>query len=219
MHARWDNLVSNVAFDPKPLDLDRLFTDPAIFDSRRAWRRAGFDVFDPAKDTECMVAAHRSAPGCLFKKYPNDVSQKVQSANFAARIAGAARLAELIRHEDLQHVVVPKKHLHKLSQSFGKSSRILIVERIDLVGTKESERRYHDIADSVLHELLRVLVTLPGLDSNSKNVQFTRGGKIAFVDLENWRRRDRSEVKLKSIGTYLSKEKRKIARKILDKLE
>jgi len=208
-----------VTFDPKSLDLDGLFADPDMFDSRKAWRRAGFDVLDPAKDTECMVAAHRSAPGYLFKKYADDVSQKEQHANYAARIEGAVRLAELIRRERLVHVVVPVKHLHDLPKSFGKSSSVLVVERLDVVGSDASERRYLDVGDGVLRDLLRVLVAFKGLDSNSKNVQFTQGGKIAFVDLENWGRTDRNEVRLKSIGSYLSKDRLKLARRILDELE
>ena len=207
-----------MSFDPNALKLDSLFAKPDMFKSRKAWRRAGFDVLDPAKDTECMVAAHPSSPGYLFKKYADDVSQKEQRENYAARIEGATRLAELIRRERLVHVVTPQKHLHALPNSFGKPS-ILVVERLDIVGRDESERRYHDIADGVLRDLLRVLVKLPGLDSNSKNVQFTRGGKIAFVDLENWGRKDRKEVKLKSIGSYLSKDRLKLARRILDELE
>ena len=209
-------MSKTVAFDPKSLAIDGLFTDPDMFASRKAWHRAGFNVLDPAKDTECMVAAHQLASGYLFKKYPDDVSRKVQRANYEARIEGAARLAKLILRDGLQHVVVPGKHLHRLPRSFGKSSCVLVVERLDIVGTAAAERGYHNIADSVLRELLRVLVTFPGLDSNSKNVQFTRDGKIAFVDLENWRRRDRSEVKLKSIGSYLSRDKLKLARRILD---
>ena len=211
--------VESVTFDPKSLDLDRLFTDPDMFDSRRVWRRAGFDVFDPAKRTECMVAAHRSAPGYLFKKYPDDVSQKEQRNNYEARIEGATRLAELIRRKGLRHVVTPKKHLYKLPKSFGKSSSVLVVERLDVVGPRASERRYRDVADPVLRDLLRVLVALPGLDSNSKNVQFTQGGKIAFVDLENWDHPDRDEVQLKSIGNYLSKDRLKLASRILDELD
>jgi hypothetical protein len=205
-----------VIFDPKSLDLAALFVDPDMFDKRRAWRRAGFDILDPAKDTECMVAAHPSAPGYLFKKYADDVSKKEQNANYAARIEGAARVAEIIRREGLQHVSVPQKYLHELPKSFGKKARVLIVERIDIVGREESERRYQDIADNVLRELLRVLVALPGLDSNSKNVQFTYDGKIAFVDLENWGRTDRDKVRLKSIGSYLSPNKLTLARAILD---
>jgi len=207
-----------VPFDPRSLDLGALFVDPDMFDSRRAWRRAGFDVFDPAKDTECMVAAHPSAPGCLFKKYADDVSRREQAANYEARIEGARRLADLIRRQDLQHVVVPEKHLHDLPRSFGKSSWVLVVERLDVVGPGESERSYRRITEEILRDLLRVLVAFPGLDSNSKNVQFTRAGQIAFVDLENWRRRDRRQVQLKSIGSYLSKDGRKQARKILDDL-
>ena len=164
-----------------------------------------------------MIAGHRSAPGYLFKKYSDDVSHREQRDNYAARLEGARRVAVLIRREGLQHVVVPKKYLHALPRSFGKSS-ILIVERINVVGSEASERRYRDIADPVLRDLLRVLIEVPGLDSNSKNVQFTREGKIAFVDLENWNRRDRSAVTLKSIGNYLSKDRRKLASKILDDL-
>lgn len=206
-------------FDIKSLDLASLFADSAMFDSRRAWRRAGFDVFDPAKDTECMVAAHPSAPGYLVKKYPDDVSQRTQRENFAARAEGARRVAEVIRKHGLRHVVVPQKHVHDLPKSFGKSTQVLIVERLDIVGRDASEGLYHDASEEVLRDLLRVLVAYPGLDSNSKNVQFTRDGKIAFVDLENYKRRDRSKVTLKSIGSYLSRDKLKLAHKILSDLK
>ena len=204
-----------MSFNPQILHLDSLFVDSDMFDSRKAWRRAGFDVFDPAKDTECMVAAHASAPGYLFKKYPDRVAQTVQRDNFAARAKGAARVAQLICDANLEHVVVPQKHIHELPKSFGKGAQVLVVERIDIVGTDASEERYADIAEHVLRDLLRVLVKFPGLDSNSKNVQFTRAGKIAFVDLENYRRPDRKDVTLKSIRNYLSKEKYKLARTIL----
>ena len=205
-----------MVFDPTSVGLAALFTDPSMFHSRRAWRRAGFDVLDPAKDTECMVAAHPSAPGCLFKKYPDDVSRREQNANYTARIEGAGRVAEFIRRRGLQHVAVPKKYLHELPRAFGKGQHVLVVERMDVLGKDESERRFRDVAEPVLRDLLRVLVELPGLDSNSKNVQFMRDGRIAFVDLENWDRPDRDTVTLKSIGSYLSKDKRKLARKILD---
>ena len=208
-----------MTFDPTSLDLDGLFASTAMFDSRRSWRRAGFSVLDPAKDTECMVAGHPSAPGYLFKKYADDVPSQEQISNYEARIKGAEKLAALIRREDLQHVVVPRKYLHELPRSFGKSSRVLVVERLDIVGRDESERRYRDVDEPVLRDLLRILVEFPGLDSNSKNVQFTHEGKIAFVDLENWKRPDRKTVQLKSIGQYLSKEKLKLARKILDELD
>ena len=165
-----------------------------------------------------MVAAHSSAPGYLFKKYPDDVSQRAQRENFAARIEGARRVAELVRRESLAHVTAPQKHLHKLPRSFGKHAHVLVVQRLDVVGTEESERRYREISEPVLRDLLRVLVELPGLDSNSKNVQFTRAGQVAFIDLENWNNPNRREVTLKSIANYLSKDGRRLARRILGEL-
>ena len=115
-------------------------------------------------------------------------------------------------------MTAPHKHLHELPRSFGKRAHVLVVERLDVVGTEESERRYSDICEPVLRDLLRVLVELPGLDSNSKNVQFTRAGRVAFVDLENWNNPNRREVTLKSIGTYLSRDGRRLARRILDEI-
>jgi hypothetical protein len=210
-----------VTFEPTAIPLAELFGDPGMFDSRRAWRRAGFDVLDPAKESECMVAAHASAPGCLFKKYTDEVSAKEQNANYRARAEGAAALAQLIAEKRLAHIVVPRKHLHELPGAFssdGRPAHVLVVERMDVVGRDASERRFRDIAEPVLRELLSVLVRYKGLDSNSKNVQFTHAGQIAFIDLENWARTDRDRVRLKSIGEYLSKDRYKLARRILDEL-
>jgi hypothetical protein len=211
-----------MTFDPTSLDLNALFVEPGMFDSRAAWRAAGFTILDPAKVTECMVAAHPSAPGHLFKKYTNNVSLKEQGKNYETRIAGAEALAKFIDRKCLQHVVVPRKHLHELPKKFrthDRSSYVLVVEHLAILGKDESERRYHDVAEPVLRELLRVLARFKGLDSNAKNVQFTRDGRIAFVDLEHWDRQDRDKVRLKSIGSYLSKEKLKLARRILAELE
>lgn len=208
-----------MAFDPTSLNLNAWFTDPAMFRSRKAWRRAGFDVLDAQKDTECMVAAHPSAPGYLFKKYPDDFrSQREQRENFSARLEGSRRLGRFIDKHGLRHVIAPKKHVHHLPRSFGSNTQVLVVERLDIVGTSKTERCFHDISEPVLRELITVLIAYRGLDSNSKNVQFTRDGRIAFVDLENWQRAYRKEVRLRSIGMYLSKSGRKLAARILDDL-
>jgi hypothetical protein len=131
---------------------------------------------------------------------------------------GSERLGRFIQKHGLVHVVAPRKHVHVLPRSFGRDAQVLVVERLDILGTSKTEDCFHDIAEPVLRELISVLVAYRGLDSNSKNVQFTRDGKIAFVDLENWQRAYRKEVRLRSIGTYLSKSGRKLANKILDEL-
>ena len=208
-----------MSFEPSALALGALFSDGSVFHSRKTWARMGFSVFDPAKDTEIMVAAHPSAPGHLFKRYPDAVSRGEQRDNYAARVEGAARLARFVEREQLSRVVVPRKHLHDLPEAiFGKKQQVLVVERLDVVGRDASEACYRHIGNDILRELLRVLVKFPGLDSNSKNVQFTRDGKIAFIDLENWARADRKQVRLKSIGTYLSKDRLQLAKKILSEL-
>ncbi len=203
-----------MSFDPK--SLDALFVDPRMFRSRAAWSAAGFTVLDPAKPTECMVAAHPSAPGYLFKKYTDDVSTKEQNKNYEARIEGAAKLARFIEKKRLQHVVVPGKHLHDLPRSFDKSSRILVVDRLDVFGPDESVLRYRSITEPVLRDLLRVIAKFEGLDSNAKNIPFTRDGRIAFVDLENWDRRKKNRLKF---GSYLPEERLQLARRIFEELK
>ena len=202
------------------MDLEGLFRDPSMFDSRDTWRRAGFTIVAPGKPTECMVASHPSAPGVLFKKYANDnLSTKKQNKNYATRIEGAAKLAIFIAKERLAHVVVPGKQIHDLPKRFGKDARIMIVDRLDIYGPDESMAHYRDIAEPVLHDLMRVLVKFKGLDSNAKNIPITKDGRIAFVDLEHWdHRQDDDDVRLKSIENYLSSDKLKLARKILGDL-
>ena len=151
-----------------------------------------------------------------------DVLPGEQRENYEARVKGSRKLRRFIDDARLQHIACPRKYLHELPKKFrhhGQAAYVLVVERLDILGKEESARRYHDVADPVLRDLLRVLVKFKGLDSNSKNVQFTKGGQIAFVDLENWGRTDRDEVRLKSIGTYLSKDRLRLAREILDELE
>lgn len=208
-----------MTFEPTSLDLDALFVDPRMFDSRDSFRAAGFQVLDPAKDSEVMVAAHPAAPGCLFKKYGGDTSLKKQRKNYEARIEGARRLGHFVAERQLRRVIAPRKHLHELPARFRSEDRaahVLVVERLDLLSGDESLARYRDVDDATLRELITVIARFPGLDSNNKNVRFARDGRVAFVDLENWDRRKKS--RLKHIGDYLTSERRELAHEILDDL-
>jgi len=69
----------------------------------------------------------------------------------------------------------------------------------------------------VLDELCEVLFRFRGLDSSARNVVFTTRGQIAFIDTENWSRREKRY--LKYIRDYLSKKNRKRAKRIFEKLE
>lgn len=201
-----------MSFDPATSDLSPLFRDPRMFDSRSAFRRAGFDVFDPAKDTEIMVAAHPAAPGFLFKKYIPG-TEKRERENYASRVAGADKLRELIAARDLHRIVVPRKWIRDLPIG----GQILIVDRLPILSSERSIRAFRDIDDTSLRELCVVLYEIRGLDSNAKNIAITDDGKIAFVDTENWRRD--KEGYLRRIKEYLPKDRRKLAKKIFAELD
>lgn len=202
-------------FDPTSIDLRALFRDPSMFDSRAAWTRAGFQVIAGSSPTACMVAAHPSAPGYLFKKFTSAVSRKDQNENYAARIEGARRLAKLIRKKKLRHVVVPKKNLHDLPRDFGKRARILVVERLVVLDHDATALRYRGISEDVLREVLTMISKFRGLDSTILNVPFLHDGRVAFIDLEHWSRKKRT--RLKTIGGYLTAENRALALKLLDR--
>lgn len=203
-------------FDPKSIDLANLFVDPRMLDSRAAWSAAGFEIIaGGASPTACMVAAHASAPGYLFKKFTRAVSRKDQNDNYAARVEGAKKLAKLIAKKRLRHVVAPRKILRDLPRRFGKRARILVVERLDILGSEDTARQYRSIARPVLRDLLVVLAKYPGLDSTALNVTFLRDGRIGFIDLEHWDRRKRTT--LKTLGGYLTAENLSLARRILDR--
>lgn len=203
-------------FDPASIDLSSLFVDSAMLDSRAAWAAAGFEIVaGGGSPTACMVAAHAAAPGYLFKKFTRAVSRKDQNENYKARVEGAKKLAKLIAKRRLRHVVVPRKSLRDLPRRFGKRARVLVVERLDVLGPEETARRYWNIARPVLRDLLAVLAKYPGLDSTTLNVTFLRDGRIGFIDLEHWDRRKRSV--LKTLGGYLTAENLAVARRILDR--
>src|ERR1700674_3535974 len=140
-------------FDPKSLDLEKLFRDPDIFDSRDDWHDAGFEVLSRSSDSKIMVASHEAVNGILFKKYAIEISLKEQIENYARRIDGARRLKKFIEERELEHVVVPQKWLCELPHAFGsgrKKSHVLVVERLDLLNEDETIREYRDIDEDVL---------------------------------------------------------------------
>lgn len=214
-------------FDPRSLDLGRLFRDPDMFDSRADWDDAGFDVVARSSDSKIMVASHASVPGVLFKKYTNEISLKEQIVNYERRIEGVRRLGKFIKERELEHVVVPQKWLCELPSAFrsGKrKSHVLVVERLDLLDEKETIRRYRDIDEDMLEELCVVFYEFRGLDSTADNVPFTTSGKIAFVDTEHWyRRRSKKRRKgkppFRHLGKYLSSSRLELAEEIFEELE
>lgn len=211
---------------PLQKKLKDIFKDPEIFDTPHQLRLAGFQVLNRVH-RNLMVARHPSISGYLFKKFQNNVSQEDQLDNYLKRIKGALALSKFIRHNNLQHIIVPGKWLYKLPKRFRDSKTkepayILIVDEIDICSggsdpNGEVAQRYLHIQENVLQELCMVVYHFRGLDSMLHNMPFTYQNKIAFIDTEKWAINRKGY--LRNAMSYLSPDKQAYALSIFNALE
>jgi hypothetical protein len=207
---------------PTALALEGLFRDPDMFDSYRSWRKVGFDVEGKGALSDIMVASHPSVPSYLFKKYSKKISLKEQHKNYSRRVEGADKLREFIAAEQLTRIAVPWKQLHELPSEFsrkGVSSYVLVVERLALLDSFEARQKFRQLDNEGLRQLCTVLLEFRGLDSGVRNVSFTDGGQIAFVDTERWDEHRENKIFLRRIREYLSDDQRKAVKKIVKSSE
>lgn len=201
-------------------DVAALFRSAGMFESRRTWAAAGFQVIDRANNGKIMVARHASAPGLLFKKYDDDVALKEQLKNYRRRIEGSERLRAFVASRQLSRLVVPHKRLVELPRAFSRreTSYILVVELLAVLDDDQTKAAYRRIAPEVLLDLCTVLGHFRGMDSNTKNLPFTADGRIALIDTEHWDRTT-SKSHLHHVGEYLSEKSRKLAKRIFEQIE
>jgi hypothetical protein len=179
--------------DPLHHKLKDLFQDPFMFESPKDLKKAGFKI-KVNRNSHCMVASHPSLPNHLIKKFYDDISQRHQLKNFIRRIKGAQTLRKYIKDHHFNHLIVPKKWLYQLPDSFAEDfsfpSYALIVEKMDIYDdwddpNGKARELYYHMDKEVLRELCVLLHDLGGCDSLPRNQPFTRTGKIAFVDTED----------------------------------
>lgn len=194
-------------FLQKPLAT--IFQDPEILASRQSLEQAGFQLFSH-HHRGMAVGRHPLLKGHLIKVFFNDVPHALQVQNYISRIEGARHLQEYIDKHALQHIVTPKKWLYPIKENAFGITCVLVVEEIDIVSSSETRELYANIDPDVLEELCMVLKRFRGLDSVTKNMPFTRDGKIAFVDTEKWRSM-RSEF-LEHVVRHLDSERLEIIR-------
>lgn len=202
------------------LDIKGLFRDPDMFKSNSAWQKAGFEVRGRGERSDIMVASHPSTPGVLFKKYSKKIRLKDQRRNYQKRIKGADKLRALIAAQQLTRIIVPQKQLHELPSRFSRkdeSAHVLVVDRLDLLDGSDSKQQYGQLDDEGLRQLCVVLCAFSGLDSGVRNLPFTSGGQIAFVDTERWESDREREVPLRHIRAYLSDDQRAFVDRIFKK--
>lgn len=189
-----------------------------MFDSADNWRKSGFTILRE-HEHRVLVASHASAEKHLFKKYSNSRPANEQLVKYARRIEGANMLRDYVATKQLQHIVVPQKQLYQLP--FDQPAHLLVVERMEVLSTDETERRYRLIEENVLRELCTVLSAFRGLDFAHRNCPFTSAGKIAFVDTEyvrRQRRRKRSRY-LKYVQAVLSGDAAQFAAELWNEID
>ena len=203
-------------------DYDGIFRDPRMFDSRKAFHAAGFDVRQAASHN-IMVGTHPSETRYLFKKYCSGVSLDEQEENYRDRLWGARKIQQLVDRHRLKHLVVPHKFLYRLPDRFERrhhTAYVLVAERLSVLSADESTKRYRTINPEVLDDLCRVLFHFRGFDAAIHNLPFTTDGRIAFIDTESCTRSPRPGTRVfKRIDPVLPLELRKRIRRTFDRIE
>jgi hypothetical protein len=190
-----------------------LFRDRRMFESRKHWAKAGFEVIDRDDDEKIMVASHPAEPAVMFKRFVNDVSEKRQRKNFETRVAGIGALRQLVKAQKLTRIALPEKRIIDLPIG----GQLLVVDRLALMPERQLKDAYATIDETTLHDLCVVLHRFRGLDSGPRNVPLTTDGRIAFIDTERWDQ-NRDRPYLKRLRKYLSSTRQKLADEVFARL-
>ena len=200
---------------------DGIFRNPRMFDSRKTFSAAGFEVKQAASHN-IMVATHPTENRYLFKKYCSDVPLDEQEDNYRDRLWGSRKIQQIINRHRLKHLVVPHKFLYELPDRFSRRRRtyVLVAERLPVLSADESTKRYRTIRPEVLDDLCRVLFHFRGFDAAIHNLPFTTEGQIAFIDTESCTRSPRPGTRVfKRIDRELPMELRKRIRRTFRRIE
>lgn len=182
---------------PIQATLDKLFTDPNIFDHPAYLIAAGFKFFNHYAEN-LMVCTHPLLNDYVIKKFTNSVKQSTQLKRYLRRIKAAQATARFIKTNQIENLIIPKKYLYRLPENFSRQNKnnptyLLVAEKIDLCNKKETQNRYYQIEEQVLAELCLFVSKFRGLDSSIGNLPFTKSNKIAFIDLDKWEDRRSDE--------------------------
>lgn len=206
-------LAETTATLPIFSQLKDLFTNRKMFDSYEKFESEGFRLVAHAEH-KIMSGSHRATHGYLFKKYNNDRDGDDQIRNYMRRIEGARLLRAFILERGLTLVVSPRKWLYELPRDFPERY-LLVVEKLSLLSEDATLRKYDSISKEQTCELATVLYYFRGLNSTAKNLPFTEGGKIAFIDTERWAN---NKDYLRKVGDRLRGDRRELAEEVYEEL-
>lgn len=184
--------------------LDALFTQGPLLDSFEEMEKAGFTLFNA--NSELDVAIHPNLPGYVVKFYlnthdnqPRFTKLKLKDTYISEarlwllRIYGAKRIQNILDEHQYHHIMkVPKIWIYPLplassSKQFPKNF-ILIEENMNIVDDEENTKSYREKMTPFLLKALYTVLKESGFYDSVyiDNNPFSRDGRIAFVDTEEY---------------------------------
>lgn len=204
---------------PAKAKLDRIFSKGRPTANKEAFLAAGFK---PLCDQGCVVnvARHALIPGYIVKVFFDDFDLNErrkfpdESYYLSNRVIGAERVRQSIHKHHFEDVatvankwiyLLPESNCPQTSENTFPKHFILVVEELDIVSHAENIKWYKEkMTKRHLDALYTIMSEAHLFDSvYIDNNVFTRSGKIAFIDTEEF---DFKPVKFERITQFLSPE-------------
>ncbi|MFA6915766.1 MAG: hypothetical protein WC222_05160 [Parachlamydiales bacterium] len=230
--AAWDAIEPYFLPPDNPLKkkLDRLFSTSRLTSSSKALKAAGFTPLED-KEQDLIVATHPELPGYLIKLYYDNHNVKDrpgmpgEGQYWINRILGVERVNNSIRKHNYENIfVVPDKWIYPLpnkpaptclnSAACFPKHFVLVSIELNLVSHKENEKLYKEISDPKILEALYTVMQESHLYDSVyiDNNIFTREGKIAFIDTEDF---DRKPILFNEMTVYFNPDMQRYWLKLL----
>lgn len=201
--AAWEKVDNYLMPRSHPIraKLDKFFKKARITQDVDSLKAAGFDNPHIRSWTKLVVTRHPRFPGYVFKIYTDSepyYKGVPEYYQWIKRVKGANMIRKYIAANNVQgYFKVPKKWIYVLpekpapAKGLLRKNFIVVEEDMQIWGKSENEKMWGSPAVTkdmltAFHRLIKKL----GLWDNSKpaNAPFSKDGKIAFIDTEEFGR-------------------------------
>ena len=190
-----------IIIDEHPLkaNLDELFGNYRVTESKAIFLRAGFKVLDERPRSFVIVARHPKLKDHLIKCYLDTELREKQGRPswkwLADRCIGAEKVANVIKKYDMKHFAVAKKYIYplpvikdsfELSEKYSRHPILLLVTDMKLVNEQENLRAWKTMpTKEMLDELYLIIKEASGSSYRADNIAYSRVyKKFCFIDCE-----------------------------------
>jgi hypothetical protein len=183
---------------PMKEKLDQIFSRSRASADQKSMLKAGFKHALIQQRTKILITKHPELPGHIIKVYLDNIQspEGIEHDLLIKRIEGARLIQKSIHLHHYEHLFkVPQKWLYLLPDSptppshYSRKFFVLIEDDMDIFNDKKNEKLWQ--SEQVTPELLNALYTLVTelcLSDSAKpsNCTFSRDGRLAFVDTQNF---------------------------------